>query len=403
MKKRVVSLKSRRGMSAIIVTLILVLLSIILVGIVWAVVSGIVGSASSQISSQQGCSFSSVEVISFSCTQTGSECNVTLKRDSGSDELGGVRVIFSDNNSNEKTSDFGGNINTLATKRVTAYNIGVANVTKVSAAIYFNDSSGKPSVCRTASTELIGTLGADGVISGGGGSAGSSIYVSGGGSSGGSTGGSSGGTSGGSSGGTTSSSCTSDADCSTGYTCDTTTGTCQCTPTDLSNYCSSQGYSCGTVTAQNGTCGSVTISCGLPLCSFNSGCPTPQYCDLSSHTCQSPVKVNDGTVYSAWPDGAPRFFDSNDLPNTSAGITSLLTSNPNPNGEPYVRFPGSNDANCTPIYLIQYSPTNNRSYAYLYFLSPNDFANISSNDNYEIWNTQYGCLDAAGLSYSTCS
>ena len=73
---------SKRGISSIIATLILVLLTIVLIGIIWAVVNNLVTTSSKQISSGEACLTSEVHVF-FTCTQSGSDCNVTIKRTSG--------------------------------------------------------------------------------------------------------------------------------------------------------------------------------------------------------------------------------------------------------------------------------------------------------------------------------
>ncbi len=137
----------RRGLSTIIVTLILVLLSLVLIGIVWTVVNNVVTSSSQQAASSAKCLNSQVKINAASCTRDGSDCNVTVQRVSGSDILGGIRLIFYDaTGTSTAVNDSAGDISTSSTRRIVG-NPYLANVSKIDAAAYFNDSAGKPSAC----------------------------------------------------------------------------------------------------------------------------------------------------------------------------------------------------------------------------------------------------------------
>ena len=120
------------------------------------------------------------------------------------------------------------------------------------------------------------------------------------------------------------------------------------------------------------------------------------YCN-SSNQCQSPVLLNNGTIYSVWPVGAPIFFDSKDLPlsQPEAGIVAFgaYTQTGSPS---YVRFPLSNDSKCEEIGYIKYQNSTNMSYVSMLFNSSDGYANITAGDQYRIWNTQVGCLNDTG-------
>jgi len=140
-------MENKRGLSTIIVTLILVLLSIVLVGIVWTVISNVVNSTNKNIASGIQCQNSQVQINAASCTQSGSACNVTVQRISGSDTLGGIRLIFYDQSgTTTRVNDSYGDVQTSATKTIAA-SPGLANISKIDAEAFFNDSAGKPSAC----------------------------------------------------------------------------------------------------------------------------------------------------------------------------------------------------------------------------------------------------------------
>ncbi len=138
---------NKKGLSAVIVTLILVLLSLVLVGIVWVVVNNVVSSGTQQVASSSKCLNSQVEIIAATCNQAGTDCNVTIKRTSGSDDIDGVRLIFYNAVGDSNVFDSNGTIVTPATRRALNVNAGITNVTKVDAAAYFNDASGKANAC----------------------------------------------------------------------------------------------------------------------------------------------------------------------------------------------------------------------------------------------------------------
>jgi len=144
---QMINSKNRKGISSIIATLILLLLTIVLVGIVWAVVSGIVKTSTEGVSSGAQCLNSAIDITAASCTGAG-VCNVTVQRTLGSDVIGGVRVIFF-NEAKDSTNftDIGGDIQVSGMGRLTNTPINVVNVNEINAYIYFTQTSGTKTVC----------------------------------------------------------------------------------------------------------------------------------------------------------------------------------------------------------------------------------------------------------------
>ncbi|MFZ1970746.1 MAG: archaellin/type IV pilin N-terminal domain-containing protein [Candidatus Nanoarchaeia archaeon] len=442
------SFRSKRGISSIIATLILILLTIVLIGIVWVVINNLVSNSTKQIPSGEECLSSGFQTVSFVCTQSGSDCNVTVKRISGSDAIGGMRLVFTNDNQDSNTSDSAGDILTFASKVIQVTNIGVANVTQVGSAAYFLDSSGAITPCSVLS-EAVGSVNSVTGLTGTSG------------------GGSSNGTSGGGSSGSNNTLCVPEGttlaslcgnyqcgdldngtcgmvtcgSCNSQQYCDFSSHTCKdygasCTPAtnpDFSALCGN--YQCGEV--NNGTCPYVTCgTCGsgqycnlvtntcdnvstcvqapLDFCQAHSyqcgqfsngtcggsilcgsgtqsdGCNFPAVCNVTNYQCQSPIDLNSGKITSVWPSGAVRFLQGDNLPTTQDGDDLLgdLSS--------YIWFPGeSNQIGCTQIAYVE-KPQSGDSFVSL-SLPVGDSVNIALGDNYDIWNTQNGCLNAAGL------
>lgn len=141
-------MKNKRGLSTIVIILIIVLLSLVATGIVWLVVKGIIGAGVSQIEINAKCmeiDVKATDVVSTSATVY----DVTLTREGGSeDEIGGVKLVFTNvaeqlNN----ITDVPGNIGFLDTITESGIETGIPNVNKVEVVIYFIDESGNEQLC----------------------------------------------------------------------------------------------------------------------------------------------------------------------------------------------------------------------------------------------------------------
>ena len=142
-----------------------------------------------------------------------------------------------------------------------------------------------------------------------------------------------------------------------------------CVPTS----CEIAGYQCGL--PPNG-CGG-TLNCG--------SCDVlTSYCS-SYYRCEAYQMVNSGTVLSVWPSGAVLYYDSEDLPKSES---ELIEYN---DGLHYIRFPGSVEADCIRVAFADYVIENDRSYISLY-----EVATIAALDNYQIWNALQGCINHPG-------
>ena len=109
--------RNQRGLSAIIVTLILILLSIVAVGIVWVVVTNILKSNTENVSSGVGQLSLNLELQNVLIRDTG-EIDVIVKRNAGEGDLSGINFIVSDGK-NSDVIERPETINELETKTFT--------------------------------------------------------------------------------------------------------------------------------------------------------------------------------------------------------------------------------------------------------------------------------------------
>jgi hypothetical protein len=97
MKKGVLSLNNKKGLSAVITTLIIILLVIVAVGIVWVVVKGVIDETVEGISLDSINSGLEVERV----VTGANEVKVTVYRSKGEVDLAGFNIVISDGESSE--------------------------------------------------------------------------------------------------------------------------------------------------------------------------------------------------------------------------------------------------------------------------------------------------------------
>src|SRR3989344_4348736 len=95
MKNRMIKnyVKDKRGLSAVVTTLILVLLVIVAVAIVWGVLSNLISSRTDDINTVSKCLDVQVRPVNVICSTAGVCTSATLQRSGTGDfTIGGVRL-----------------------------------------------------------------------------------------------------------------------------------------------------------------------------------------------------------------------------------------------------------------------------------------------------------------------
>lgn len=248
---------NKRGLSNVIVVLIIIVISLIAVGLVWGVAQQIISEGTEDIS----LAGFKINIKILKAEIDGNNINVNTKRNVGAGNLTGISFIFSDGENTEIEEK------TVSLKELestvfvfTLNDLNVSEVESVSIAPIYLSDSGKEILGNIADTFNIVTSGSGGA-GGNGGTGGN--------------GGSGGNESGNESGGT-------------------------CTPDP--NPCGTAV--CGTVV--NGTCGNVI--CGT--CNSGFSCV--------SGSCVQETSINSGLVDLTWPPGVNLFFDSFNLSTTQS-------------------------------------------------------------------------------------
>ncbi len=285
----------KRGLSAVVTTLIIILLAIVLVGIVWVVVANVVGKGVEQVDLTSRClsiDFSFVSVLPVE--DQPENYLVTLTRSSGGETISGVKLVLFNLTENSGVLEFGGSMGPLDTKSETV-EAGILNANRVDLTPYFLDESNREELCPQVRSFVLGSSGSatpvEGEDGGDGGDGGD-------------------GENGEEDTGGEGDPCTVDEDCDTGFEC--SDGSCQCKYEQDENgeiinekaACEGEEFQCETASI----CGQA-VDCSTAT----GGCAFGEFC--SSNICVPDNIINTGSVEDIFTSSEPFQFSSQDLPN----------------------------------------------------------------------------------------
>ena len=142
-------MKNKRGLSAIIATLIIILLVLVAVGIIWVVVRNVIQGGAEQVDISTKCMAVDVRAVSVNETSSGIY-DVALKRFAGGEDIAGVKVALFSDTDNSGVLDFGIALDELQTSTQsvnTSEGIYVTGANKLEFTVYFKDESGNEVLC----------------------------------------------------------------------------------------------------------------------------------------------------------------------------------------------------------------------------------------------------------------
>jgi len=152
---------NKKGLSTIVATLLIILLTLVAVGIIWVVVRNVVKGGTEQVDIDAKCLHAGVVANAVNLVTLYEDENrtytVTLTREgTGSDELGGVRIVFKNALATQsQVFDVPGNIRALETitTNLDDANVTITDPASVTVYSYFLDASGNPKICSTSNTK----------------------------------------------------------------------------------------------------------------------------------------------------------------------------------------------------------------------------------------------------------
>lgn len=159
MKKNVMNnlkVTSKKGMSTVIVTIIMIVLVLGAVGVIWGIVGGVLDQGTSDASLSGKCIKANLVATKMICE--GATCDVTLNRKvGGGDAIGGAKLIFKNTDSGNlgtTVGDFSGNIAELGTNVAEGIEHGLTDElpNSLDVTIYFLSDSETEQLCPQSRT-----------------------------------------------------------------------------------------------------------------------------------------------------------------------------------------------------------------------------------------------------------
>jgi len=150
-------MKSKKGLSTIVTTLIIILLVLVAIGIVWMVVRGTIESGAGQVDVRAKCLQLDLEITSQTgtgCTLTGTgNCVVNVKRNVGGEDFTGVKIVASSSSASGVASDVAGTVDIMTTKPIAGN--GFTGATKVTVTPYYTVEGTKQYCTNSAEFALV--------------------------------------------------------------------------------------------------------------------------------------------------------------------------------------------------------------------------------------------------------
>lgn len=146
---------NKRGLSEIVISLIMIVLVLVAISIVWFIVRGILDKGTGQVNLGSDCfelDLSATKVLNATDNNVSPVTyDVTLTRGAGGNDIGGVKIIFTNATaSSNYVHNAVGNMAPLETKTVSAAGVTITQANKVEIVPYFLDGSGKEQLCTTS-------------------------------------------------------------------------------------------------------------------------------------------------------------------------------------------------------------------------------------------------------------
>jgi len=349
-------MQDKRGLSAIIGTLLIILLVIVAVGIIWVVVRGVLEESSDDISFSTLTTSAQIQSASIE----GDSAFVTVKRDEGEGNMLGVKISVSDCQESvvqEFRAAEGGDLESLEIGTFEVVGISaLGEIAEITIAPILELESGEEALGSVTDTYTIG----EGSPGGGGGPPG----------------------------------CTPDLNACLNLDCGTVTnGTCgdvscgTCDPLTedcvnnicVPNNCVNETFA-ETCTDKGLTCGEWPNNCGYLIdCG---SCAWPDVCNETGQ-CETLLLLSGGDVDSVWPGSAPTYFDSPSLPKDNTTIQEFRLK--------YVNFSSASSL-CVQVATAEHAtgPGYNMSHiGFDYVVSY-----MGPGDTFDIWETFEACSGA---------
>ncbi len=144
---------NKKGLSAIIVTVLLIGLTIVAVGIVWAVINSTLKKGTENVDLGTKCLGIDVRATSVSCGESPAVCVVRLERTGSRDDaISGVKMVFENSTGSRSATpgNYGFPIEQLGNAIAEGVVTGITAPNRVETTVYFKDASENTQYCQNS-------------------------------------------------------------------------------------------------------------------------------------------------------------------------------------------------------------------------------------------------------------
>lgn len=143
---------NKRGISTIIITIIMIALVLGAFGVVWAIANQALEDSADDVELSAKCLDINLVATSLNCAS--GSCDVKVNRRAGGSDFAGLKLILSNTDETGDVETSSGNIGELETK--TIQNLDMSSFTEnpdtVEISVYFQDESGNDQICPQSKT-----------------------------------------------------------------------------------------------------------------------------------------------------------------------------------------------------------------------------------------------------------
>ena len=140
-------MENKKGLSAIVATLIIILLVLVAVGIVWVVVRNVVQEGAEQIDISTKCIVIDLRAVNVvSVAGEAGNYSVALRRVAGGEAIAGVKIALFNETANSGVLNGFLDLSELET-RTEKFAAGITDADRLEFTVYFEDESGNERLC----------------------------------------------------------------------------------------------------------------------------------------------------------------------------------------------------------------------------------------------------------------
>jgi flagellin-like protein len=140
-------MKNNKGLSAVVTTLIIILLTIVAIMIIWGVVKGLLDNSSKTIDKSTKCLEIDIQATKVVNNSAGNYSVTVARTSGGEDIIEGIEIVLQSDSDASDVTIFEEAFGPMKVKTFSIYKEGLSNVSRAIVSAYFTDSNGEKQRC----------------------------------------------------------------------------------------------------------------------------------------------------------------------------------------------------------------------------------------------------------------